>query len=185
MNKIVWSILILSLLLLSAVACDAQGGKHNLGGDDVTSSDDTTSEAVEIETVEMETDEIGTNEIETDEIETDITVDEIIRLFDNKVFYIQKYNFSMIATICQNISNMGLSLNGEILAIVHITDQSVSCEDPDWSWAYIYEFSNEEDAIVFEENRRTFVVSTEENGACIRCGKIVVFGSASAITSIE
>ncbi len=181
MNKISLSVLVLSLLLLFFVACDA------LGHDDTASSNATMTESVETET-NLTVDDTTSSEAtmtENVETETNLTVDAIIQLFDKKVFYIQKYDSSMIATICQNISSMGLSLNGEILEIVHITDQSVSREDPNWSWAYIYEFSNEEDAIAFEDNRRTFVISTEENGACIRCGKIVVFGSASVIPSIE
>lgn len=106
------------------------------------------------------------------------TVDDIAKLFDEDVYYLQKYDTEMIASI-----RAKLTLNGDILTVVHLIDeQSSSSDNP--KWAYIYEFSDEADAEWFEENRRAFVTSTEENGLCVRRGCIVVFGSAPEISLI-
>lgn len=118
--------------------------------------------------------------------ETMIKFDDIIKALDYKEFYAQEYDADMIASVCENIAGSGLELNGDVTRIVHITDQSVPKDDPaSFGWAYIYEFSEETDAIAFEEDRREFVNSTEEDGACLRYGRIVVFGTAQMISFIE
>ena len=73
-----------------------------------------------------------------------------------------------------------LDLNGDISAIVHVTRSY----EGGLLWAYVYELTDENDAIAFEENRRAFVESTEENGTCLRFGHIVVYGNSPHIASI-
>ncbi len=113
----------------------------------------------------------------------EVTVDSIIELFDED-YNAQEYTSEMIAQILPNFEKIGVTINGSISAIVHLTKKASAPDRSDWSWAYIYEFTDEADAIAFEENRRAFVDATEENGACVRCGLIVVFGSAPIISSI-
>ena len=111
------------------------------------------------------------------------TTDSILELFNND-YNSQKYTSDIISDIITNIENNGIILNGNITTVVHLTKKESQPEASDWSWAYVYEFTEESDAIAFEENRRTFVEATEKNGMCIRSGLIVVFGSAPAISSI-
>ena len=73
-----------------------------------------------------------------------------------------------------------LDLNGDISAIVHVTRSY----EGGLIWAYVYELTDENDAIAFEENRRAFVESTEENGTCLRFDRIVVYGNSPHIASI-
>ena len=113
-----------------------------------------------------------------------VTTDSILELFSND-YSSQKYTSEIISDIITNIENSGISLNGNITTVVHLTKKESQPDASDWSWAYVYEFTDEADAIAFEENRRTFVEATEENGMCIRCGLIVVFGSAPIISSME
>ncbi len=112
-----------------------------------------------------------------------VTVESIIELFDSDVYRAQRYDKEMISTIKQNIANQGITLSGEIKAIVHVIDQITTSETRDW--AYIYEFSNEADAIAFAENRSEYVDAVLEDGLCLRFGLIVVFGSASEISLIQ
>ena len=113
----------------------------------------------------------------------ELTVDSIVELFSED-YNAQEYTSEMIEYVLPNIEKSGITLNGEVVAIVHITKKSSAPGMEDWSWAYVYEFTDEADAAAFEENRRAFVNDTEENGQCVRVGLIVVFGSASRISSI-
>ncbi len=113
----------------------------------------------------------------------EVTVESIIELFDSDVYHAQRYNTEMISSVKQNMANQGISVSGAIVAIVHLTDQSATSENR--AWAYVYEFSNEADAIAFEENRSKYVDVALEDGLCIRRGLIVVFGSASEISLIQ
>lgn len=108
----------------------------------------------------------------------DVTVNDIVRYFDEDGYQIQAYNSEMIA----EIQEKKLILNGEILSVAHAT--KIENEDSNLEWAYIYELSDEDDAIWLEENRTAFV-STIDNGTCIRLNKIVVFGNSSAILSLK
>ena len=111
---------------------------------------------------------------------------DIIKALDYKEFYAQEYDADMIASVCENIAGSGLELNGDVTRIVHITDQSVPKDDPtSFGWAYVYEFSEESDAVAFEEDRREFVNATEKDGKSIRYGRIVVFGTAQMLSFIE
>ncbi len=112
-----------------------------------------------------------------------VTVESILDLFDSDVYHAQRYDKEMTSTIKQNIANQGITLSGEIKAIVHVTDQSSTAES--LVWAYIYEFSDEADAIAFYENRSEYVKVAMEDGLCVREGLIVVFGSAEEISLIE
>ncbi len=112
-----------------------------------------------------------------------VTVESIIELFDSDVYHAQHYEKEMISQVKQNIANQGITVSGEIKAIVHITDQSSTAETR--TWAYIYEFSNEADAIAYYENRSQYVDLALEDGLCVRFGLIVVFGSASEISLIK
>ena len=113
----------------------------------------------------------------------EITVESITELFGED-YNVQEYTSEMIEYMLPNIEKSGIALKGDVTTIVHITKKASAPEMADWEWAYIYEFTNEADAVAFEENRRAFVNDTEENGQCVRCGLIVVFGSAPIISSI-
>ena len=114
---------------------------------------------------------------------SELTVESITELFGED-YNTQIYTEEMIEYVLPNIEKAGVVLQGDVTAIVHITKKASAPEMDDWEWAYIYEFTNEADAVAFEENRRAFVNDTEENGHCVRCGLIVVFGSAPIISSI-
>lgn len=113
----------------------------------------------------------------------ELTVESITELFGED-YNAQEYTSEMIEHVLPNVETAGVVLQGDVTAIVHITKKSSAPEMADWEWAYIYEFTNEADAVAFEENRRAFVNDTEENGQCVRYGFIVVFGSAPIISSI-
>ena len=158
-------ILIISILLCTFVACNVNNSSEN----------------------ETNTNDTNTNDVNTttDVIanKTEVTVDSIVKLFDEE-YYAQEYTSEMISQILPNFEKNGITINGNISTVVHLTKKASAPENPDWSWAYVYEFTEEADAIAFEENRRAFVEATEENGVCVRCGLIVVFGSAPTISSI-
>jgi len=107
----------------------------------------------------------------------DFTVDDIVAHFDESIYYAQDYNPEQIDEIKEK-----LILEGDICAIVHITDQSIN---ESGNWAYIYELSDEADAISIEKDRSEYLKATDENGTCVRFGKIVVFGNAPEISSIQ
>lgn len=107
--------------------------------------------------------------------DTQLTVDEVVAQFDPKTYYAQVYDEAMIDSI-----KAKLVLEGDIISVVHITNQNTAV--PNLEWVYVYEFSDERDAEWMEENRRTFV-SGMENGDCIRSGKVVVFGNSTAVAS--
>lgn len=113
----------------------------------------------------------------------ELTVESITELFGED-YNAQEYTSEMIESVLPNLETAGVVLQGDVTAIVHITKKASAPEMADWEWAYIYEFTSEADAIAFEENRRAFVSDTEENGQCVRCGLIVVFGSTPIISSI-
>lgn len=106
-----------------------------------------------------------------------VTVDDIVNSFDEKVYLPQVYNDEQIASIYGK-----LSLSGEILSVIHIVNKSTT--PPNLEWTYIYEFSSQEDAVWFEENRKEYV-STQENGQCLRFDKIVVFGNSPVIADLS
>lgn len=126
------------------------------------------------------------NSIETDVIDNkaDLSVDSILKFF-NEDYNAQEYTSDMISNILTNLENNGIALKGNVTTLIHLTKKDSAPELPDWSWAYVYEFTEETDAIAFEEDRRTFVKATEENGVCVRYDLIVVFGSAPIISSME
>lgn len=167
MRKNITLFLIIIVVVLSFVACD---------------TDEISEISVDAESTELSDISVA----ESDVPEVEIKFDDIIKALDYKEFYAQEYDADMIASVCENIAGSGLELNGDVTRIVHITDQSVPKDDPtSFGWAYVYEFSEESDAVAFEEDRREFVNATEENGACIRYGRIVVFGTAQMLSFIE
>jgi predicted small secreted protein len=113
-----------------------------------------------------------------------VTVESILELFDSDVYHAQKYDSKMISQIKENIAKQGITLSGEIKAIVHVTNQNDTSRETN-IWAYIYEFSNEADATAFYENRNEYVKVALEDGLCVRKGLIVVFGSAEEISLIK
>ena len=167
MRKNVTLFMIIIAVLLSFAACDTE----------------------EVSVVSLDTEYTMSTDIsivESDTPEVEIKFDDIIKLLDYVEFYAQEYDADMIASVCENVAKIGLELNGDVTRIVHVTDQSVPKDDPtSFGWAYVYEFSEEADAIAFEENRREFINATEEDGACLRYGRIVVFGTAQMLSFIE
>ena len=109
--------------------------------------------------------------------ETVVTVNDVVSYFDQDAYQIQIYDSEMISQIQEK-----LSLNSEIISIVHAT--KLNNEESDLEWAYIYELSDVADAIWLEENRTAFV-STIDNGTCIRSNRIIVFGNSSVILSLK
>ncbi len=167
MRKNITLFLIVIAVVLSFVACD---------------TDEISEISIDIES----TDSTDISTAESDVSEVEIKFDDIIKALDYKEFYAQEYDADMIASVCENIVGSGLELNGDVTRIVHVIDQSVPKDDPSsFGWVYIYELSEESDAIALEENRREFVNATEEDGACIRYGRIVVFGTAQMLSFIE
>ena len=158
MEKALLTILIICLLTCSFVSCNKET--------DTTSISDITTESTEVS-----------------EIKEELAVDSVLELFEND-YNAQKYTSEQIGYIISNLEKNGIVLSGSVTAIVHLTRKASEPGRSDWSWAYVYEFTEEADAIAFEENRRGFVEATEENGACVRCGLIVVFGSAPIIASV-
>lgn len=167
MRKNFTLIFIIIAIVLSLVACDTEEvSDMSFDSESAASTDVSETQSVEPE--------------------VEIKFDDIIKLLDYVEFYAQEYDADMIASVCENIAQSGLELNGDVTRIVHVTDQSVPKDDPtSFGWAYVYEFSEEADAIAFEENRRDFVNATEEDGAFLRYGRIVVFGTAQMLSFIE
>ena len=161
------TLFLIIIVVLSFVACD---------------TDEISEISVDAESTELSDISVA----ESDVPEVEIKFDDIIKALDYKEFYAQEYDADMIVSVCENIAGSGLELNGDVTRIVHITDQSVPKDDPtSFGWAYVYEFSEESDAVAFEENRREFVNATEKDGKCIRYGRIVVFGTAQMLSFIE
>lgn len=107
----------------------------------------------------------------------EVTINDIVSAFDENLYQIQNYDSEMIAEIHKK-----LSLDGEILSVVHAA--KFENEGSELEWAYIYELSNDDDAIWLEENRATFV-STIDNGICIRLNNIVIFGNSAIIQTLK
>lgn len=167
MRKSFTLIFIILAVVLSFVACD-------------------TEDVSEISTNIESTDSTDTGAAESIAPEAMIKFDDILKALDYKEFYAQEYDSDMIASVQENIFDVGLELSGDITRIVHVTDQSVPQDDPSsFGWVYIYELSEESDAIALEENRRDFVNAIVEDGVCIRYGRIVVFGTAQMLSFIE
>ena len=158
MKKALLTILIICLLTCSFVSCNKETDTTSISG-------------------------ITTESTEAPEMKEKLTVDGILELFE-KDYNFQKYTSEQIAYILPNIEKNGIILSGSVTAIVHLTKKASEPGRDDWSWAYVYEFTEEADAVAFEGNRRAFVEATEENGACVRCGLIVVFGSAPIVASV-
>lgn len=162
MKRIVSLFILICLLICLFVSCNAQ---------DASETTEASTNAVTEEVTEAPT------EAQTEKEK--MTVEKILTLFDDKIYFKQNYDKEMIATIREK-----LSLKGDILTVVHVIDMKT--ETAPRPWAYVYEFSLEEDAIAFEENRREFVNSTGgSKGFCVRCGNIVIYGSSPVISTIE
>ena len=176
MKKAILLLAALSLLISATVACNTESAPETQINTEAT--DAVSTQATEA-TEPIATENTPTEKpIETEkptESNADITVENIIKFFAYCGYNTQNYNEEMIAEI-----RAKLNLNGEISSVVHILR---SYEDG-LLWAYVYELTDENDAIAFEENRRAFVESTEENGTCLRFGHIVVYGNSPHIASI-
>jgi hypothetical protein len=164
MKKTALTIFILLGLVCALMACNTG---NSIETDGVDNSSAVTTEAFE-------------QSEEQSEEQAEVTVDGIMQLFDEK-YYAQEYTADMIAKVLPNLESNGIILNGEVTAIVHIVDKITDPASDEWTWAYVYEFTEETDAVAFETNRRAFV---GETGACVRLGNIVVFGTAPVIFSI-
>lgn len=85
-------------------------------------------------------------------------------------------------TIAQTQEKIGqrYAFEGDILNLVHLTyhDGTVL------RFVYIYEFENENDAILYEEDRAIFSQSVED-GVCIRVGNNVIYGNHSIVSEIN
>lgn len=161
--KKVLSILLAAVLLCSFVACNTKDPSQN-----------------DTDTSDVNVTDNGTDDTPNT---SNVTVQSIVALFRND-YNIEEYPREYIEEVIPNIENFGIVLKGDVTAIIYITKQGSVPGLCDWSWAYVYEFTDETDAIALEENRRAFVNATVENGQCVRYGKIVVFGSAPTISSI-
>lgn len=108
-----------------------------------------------------------------------MTIGKLLGFFDDDVYYKQRYTAEMILPIRDK-----LTLEGDILKVIHIVDQNTGGDN--LTWAYVYEFSEEADAIAYEEDRREYVnYMYADKGYCVRFDKIVVFGNSSVIAKIE
>ncbi|MBE6593544.1 MAG: hypothetical protein E7642_06070 [Ruminococcaceae bacterium] len=165
MKRIASLFILICLLICLFASCNVQDASE-------------TTEASTDASTERATDEPTEAPTEAPTEKEKMTVKKILALFDDKVYFKQIYTQEMIATIREK-----LVLKGDILTVVHVID--LKTETDPRPWAYVYEFSLEEDAVAFEENRREFVDATEENGSCVRCGNIVIYGSSPTIATIE
>ena len=111
---------------------------------------------------------------------SELTVDEAVAVFEDDIYLVQEYGENMIAPIRENIEK-DFAHEVEIVAIVHIINQTTSV--PNLEWTYIYEFSDVENAKEFEKNRSNYA-SSLEGGRCVRFDKIVVFGTSPLIDTI-
>lgn len=108
-----------------------------------------------------------------------MTIGKLLGFFDDDVYYKQRYTAEMILPIRDK-----LTLEGDILKVIHIVDQKTGGDN--LTWAYVYEFSEEADAIGYEEDRREYVTyKYADKGYCVRFDKIVVFGNSPEIEKIE
>ncbi len=87
------------------------------------------------------------------------------------------YSDSIIAQTKEKL-NAKFTLKGDILNIVHLTyhDGTVL------RFVYIYEFENEEDAALYEEDRSLFAQSIED-GICTRIETKVIYGNHTVISN--
>ena len=104
------------------------------------------------------------------------TVDDAVDTIYADGWYSTEYSAEQITSIEEQFP-----LEGSITRIVHMVDQGTSIVPFDW--AYIFEFSNEADAILVEENRSAYV-STLKNGLCVRFGTLLVFGTTERIADV-
>lgn len=88
------------------------------------------------------------------------------------------YSEQLIESTKTNINNK-FTLEGDILNLVHLTyhDGTVL------RFVYIYEFDNENDAVLYAEDRTAFSQSIED-GVCVRSGNKVVFGNHSIVSEV-
>lgn len=185
MKKTVLAVFTAFLLLLTLVACNTDDSHENNGSTiDSSAVENTTESNITTEAVVSSASDTVTEGTEAIEENESVTLDGIVELFAND-YSSQRYNAEMIAYIRNNLTNMGVILNGEITAIVHLTKKASSPELSDWSWAYVYQFADEADAVAFEESRRALSNSSAESEVCVRLGLIVVFGTATTISSIS
>lgn len=109
--------------------------------------------------------------------EAEVSVLDVVTSFDEELYYADVYGDLEITEIKRK-----LTLEGDILEIVHIMKKETA--PPTLVWTYVYEFELEADAVAFAENRAVFMDNTE-NGRCVRLGNIVVYGNSDVITQFE
>ena len=114
-----------------------------------------------------------------------VTVDDVLAQFDQSTYYSQKYGAEMMEIVRTDIAENNIALTGDLVTVVHLIDNRSSAKEGNVVWAYVYEFAEEADAEVLEKDRRAFMEATDENGACVRFGKIVVFGNAPVIATMD
>ena len=160
MKKAIGAFTLLCFLLCALISC----GETNYE----TTLDETTDTVVtEADTVNITTD------LQT---ETVMAVEDVMAYFDTQIYYFEKYDSQMIASIRDK-----LTLEGDLTSVIYIINSQTT--SPDLEWVYVYELTHEYDAIEMEENRRAFV-SSLENGVCVRHGNIVVFGNSPVIETV-
>ena len=109
--------------------------------------------------------------------EEKVSVLDVVTSFDEELYYADVYDALEITEIKRK-----LTLEGDILEIVHIMKKKTA--PPTLVWTYVYEFELEADAVAFAENRAVFMDSTD-NGKCVRLGNIVVYGNSDVIGEFE
>lgn len=109
--------------------------------------------------------------------EAEVSVLDVVMSFDEELYYADVYGDLEITEIKRK-----LTLEGDILEIVHIMKKETA--PPTLVWTYVYEFELEADAVTFAENRAEFMDNTE-NGRCVRLGNIVVYGNSEVIAEFE
>lgn len=109
-------------------------------------------------------------------------VEDVVAHFTaDKTYSAQTYEEQMIETVRAGIEKNGITLSGEIVAVVHLVAEGT---DEAFPWAYVYELAEESDAVAIEENRRSFV-SSFAGGSCVRFGRVVVFGTSPYISTLD
>lgn len=161
MKKIIGALSLTAVLICALISCGEIGSEKKLSETFASSPTETTTIVTTTEK----------------SIPNGITVDDVLEYYDAQDYHIEQYDIQMIASIREK-----LTLEGDIASVIYIINSQTS--SPDLEWTYVYEFTDESDALWMEENRRLFI-SSVEGGTCIRRGNIVVYGNSNVIASIN
>ena len=161
MKKLIVVFSLNAVLICTLLSCGKQSPEIIL-------SETSTAVMTEVTTVATTTNDL---------LEKKMTVDDVVAYYDAQVYRVEKYDSQRIASISEK-----LTLEGDITSVIYIINSQTS--SPDLEWTYVYEFTDESDAVWMEENRRLYI-SSVEGGICIRRGSIVVYGNSDVIASIS